>query len=678
MSNGVTTTEQVYTSTNGGVVANPISLNGDQVYQTLYGSGLGSATTATAAVGGVAATVQYAGPQMIYSGLDQFNILIPSSLAGAGKVDIVITAGGKPSNPLNVTIRYSNAHELAQGQVLARALIYYLKAQMTRAIILALVSAACSAQTLTIVNSASFSPTSILAPDSIASAFGQNLAAGGANPAVTVVDAQGTSRPAAVFAFAPSQVNFLIPAGTAPGTATVTIRNATNTATGRIEIRAVAPGLFSANGSGRGLAAASFLRIAANGARTETLLAQADSDRGIVPAPVDLAPENGEVYLSLFGTGLRAATRLTVTLNGESIPVLGAAAHSQFAGLDQVNIGPLPASLRARDEAEISLAADGSAANRVTVSLLSSPAAGAWARRAELPEANSEMSVSEADGKIYVLGGYPSNRITVASVQVYNPVANTWRLTTPMPVALNHTMSANVNGKIYIIGGQPTATGAGPFVDTVYEFDPATERWTTRAPMPTARGGGAAAVLNGKIYVAGGRPPGGNHFAVFDPADNTWQTLPALPTQRNHLGAATIGGKIYVIGGRFGAGFDSEQTDRIEIFDPATNTWTAGAPMPHPRGGLNVAAAYGCLHLFGGEGDSSVPSGVHADHDLYNPVTNTWTTLAPMPTPVHGVTGSVFANGLIYLPGGGVSIGGSSGSTIHQVYRPSQTCRSAP
>lgn len=83
----------------------PIALNGDQVYLTLYGSGLGSAATATATIGGTAAAVSYAGPQGTYAGLDQYNLLIPASLAGAGKADIIVTAGGKPSNPVNVTIQ---------------------------------------------------------------------------------------------------------------------------------------------------------------------------------------------------------------------------------------------------------------------------------------------------------------------------------------------------------------------------------------------------------------------------------------------------------------------------------------------------------------------------------------------------------------------------------------------
>ena len=103
--NGVNTTEQVYQTLNGAVVAAPIALNGDQVYLVLYGSGLGSATSATASVGGASATVAYSGPQGTYAGLDQYNVLIPSSLAGKGNVSIVITAAGKPSNTVNVTIQ---------------------------------------------------------------------------------------------------------------------------------------------------------------------------------------------------------------------------------------------------------------------------------------------------------------------------------------------------------------------------------------------------------------------------------------------------------------------------------------------------------------------------------------------------------------------------------------------
>ncbi len=77
----------------------------DQVYLILFGSGLGSATSASATIGGATATVAFAGAQGTYSGLDQYNVLVPRSLIGRGKVDVLVKAGGKTSNAVNITVR---------------------------------------------------------------------------------------------------------------------------------------------------------------------------------------------------------------------------------------------------------------------------------------------------------------------------------------------------------------------------------------------------------------------------------------------------------------------------------------------------------------------------------------------------------------------------------------------
>jgi N-acetylneuraminic acid mutarotase len=192
--------------------------------------------------------------------------------------------------------------------------------------------------------------------------------------------------------------------------------------------------------------------------------------------------------------------------------------------------------------------------------------------------------------------------------------------------------------------------------------------------MPTARSAGATAVVDGKIYVAGGRPPRGHDFAVYDPAADSWTVLPDLPTQRNHLAAAGVGGKVYVIGGRFGGGVGSEMTNVVEVFDPASGTWSSAAPMPTVRAGINGIAARGCIYVFGGEGNDADPRGVFAENEVYNPKTDTWQSLEPLPTPVHGVTGAAYIDGWIHLPGGGTARGGSSGSTIHQVFRATVSC----
>ena len=148
-----------------------------------------------------------------------------------------------------------------------------------------------------------------------------------------------------------------------------------------------------------------------------------------------------------------------------------------------------------------------------------------WSTRSNLIEANSEMAVAELNGKIYVIGGYPASRVTVATVQVYDTASNSWSLTNPLPNALNHQMPAAANGKLYVIGGQ-TDSGSTSFVNTVFEYDPVGTNWTARATMPTARSAGAAAVVGNLIYVAGGRPPRGQDFAVYNTVSNQWTTLP--------------------------------------------------------------------------------------------------------------------------------------------------------
>ncbi len=108
--NGTQTAELVYSiNSNGGVVASPINLGSatDQLILALFGTGLETAGTSgvTATVNGVKATVAYAGPQGGEPGFDQVNVLLPSSLAGAGNVNVQVTAGGVAANPVQVTIQ---------------------------------------------------------------------------------------------------------------------------------------------------------------------------------------------------------------------------------------------------------------------------------------------------------------------------------------------------------------------------------------------------------------------------------------------------------------------------------------------------------------------------------------------------------------------------------------------
>jgi uncharacterized protein (TIGR03437 family) len=86
------------------VTSSPIGLTAGPVYLVLYGTGIANAAV-SATVGGVIAAVTYSGPQGTYPGLDQVNLLIPASVAGQGRVSVVVTAAGKTSNPVYVVVR---------------------------------------------------------------------------------------------------------------------------------------------------------------------------------------------------------------------------------------------------------------------------------------------------------------------------------------------------------------------------------------------------------------------------------------------------------------------------------------------------------------------------------------------------------------------------------------------
>ena len=376
-----------------------------------------------------------------------------------------------------------------------------------------------------------------------------------------------------------------------------------------------------------------------------------------------------------------------LTLSADSVTVdVGASASVTATVLNASE----PARYVSRDPGVASVTADGAisgvaAGSTYVVAALSNraevrdsvrvrvrnPADGEWGLRAQLIENNSEFSLAEANGKLYVLGGYPPSRQTARTVQVYDIASDRWELGPQLPQPNNHGMAAAVNGRIYLIGGQTTDDQQGATaVDKVYELDPAKGAWVEKARMPTARSGGVAVAHGGKIYVAGGRVPRGSDFAVYDPAADRWEVLPDLPSQRNHITGAAINGRIHVVGGRLGNGLSPLKSDAHEVFDPQTRSWTTAAPLLSGRSGINGVMARGCFHVWGGE----APTGMTPQHEYYDPRTNRWTSLRSMPIPVHGVVGSAFVNGLIWVTGGGTGVGGGSGSLLNQTYRPAVSC----
>ncbi len=240
------------------------------------------------------------------------------------------------------------------------------------------------ATTTASVSAASYSGTAI-APESISALFGTELApsitAATTDPlpttlagtTVKVKDSLNAERSASLFFVSPGQINYLVPTGTQPGDATVTVTSGDGRiATGRVRIETVAPGLFAANANGQGVAAAVALRVRANGQQVyEPVIAFDAATQRFVPVPIDLGPESDTVYLILYGTGIRFRSSLqgvTVKLGNADGNVLYAGGQTGFAGLDQINVG-IPRSLIGRGEIDVVLTVDGKTANTLRVNI---------------------------------------------------------------------------------------------------------------------------------------------------------------------------------------------------------------------------------------------------------------------------------------------------------------------
>jgi len=178
----------------------------------------------------------------------------------------------------------------------------------------------------------------------------------------------------------------------------------------------------------------------------------------------------------------------------------------------------------------------------------------------------------------------------------------------------------------------------------------AEDSWTTLTEMPTARSGLGVAVVDGKIYAIGGSD--GNRQLdtneMYDPATNTWVSKQPMPSARSRFGITVYQNKIFVMGGAN----ESRFTGANEVYDPATDTWEVKASMPAGgRSELAVNAVEGKIYAIGGFflGIFWIPSNLT---EVYDPVTDTWTTNADMPTAVYSCTSAVVDNKIFLIENG--------------------------
>ena len=274
-----------------------------------------------------------------------------------------------------------------------------------------------------------------------------------------------------------------------------------------------------------------------------------------------------------------------------------------------------------------------------------------WTRKASMLTGRMFPATSVVNDKVYVIGGgHDILGPHLATVEEYDPATDTWTRKADMPTRRAGLAPSVVNGKIYVIGGEPSAQA---FVSTVYAYDPTTDTWTNRTEMPTKRSYLCAATVEDRIYAIGGRAagdppdPGPSTLEVYDPATDTWTKKVDMPIRRAAAAACVGDGRIYVIGG-VTENFHEAPLSTVNAYDPVTDTWTNKASMLTARAFLSASVLGGKIYAVGGgtwSGDFLTTV------EVYDPVTDIWTRGSNMPTSRGGLATSA-VNGKIYAIGG--------------------------
>jgi len=296
--------------------------------------------------------------------------------------------------------------------------------------------------------------------------------------------------------------------------------------------------------------------------------------------------------------------------------------------------------------------------------------ANGWSTGPDMPAAAGEVAAGIIGDTLYVVG--ESNSATFA----FDLSAARWRSTSALarrPFAGNHHAAEVVRGKLYLFGGLGSGSGG-----KVQIYDPAADRWSLGADMPFAAGSSSSALINGKVYVAGGIVGASttNRAAVYDPATDRWTEVARMRDGRNHAASATDGSRLYVFGGRGPGSGDNNTVANgfadVQIYDPATDRWVSSKeadirPLPVGRGGMGKAVyAGGEFYVLGGETANdprATALRVYDRVDIYNPRTNSWRTGASMLTPRHGIF-PILDGDRIYVAAGGTRAGFSSSGAL--------------
>ena len=264
-----------------------------------------------------------------------------------------------------------------------------------------------------------------------------------------------------------------------------------------------------------------------------------------------------------------------------------------------------------------------------------------------LGDAGGQAAVLLANGQVLLTGGGGGTTV-YAYCSLYDPTANAFtRTAAMMNPRFDQTATLLNNGKALIAGGDQPFNGS---ITSVELFDPASATWSQAASLLTARGGHTATLLpNGTVLAAGGATPDGTNAGaeVYDPVANAWSVAGTFtPFRAGHTATLLPDGMVLVVGGTGNLAVDAQ------LYDPATMSWSiAASPTVAREFHAAVLLPSGKVLIIGGVRAGVVPSETTTSVEIYDPVTNTWSAAADLPSVVQVAGAALLPNGLVLVVG---------------------------
>jgi N-acetylneuraminic acid mutarotase len=300
-----------------------------------------------------------------------------------------------------------------------------------------------------------------------------------------------------------------------------------------------------------------------------------------------------------------------------------------------------------------------------------------WTTMARAPHRMSGSAVAAINGRLYLYGfdmdSAGNQSSFVPRLSIFDPASNTWSIGASPRLVRAAASVGVINGKMYVAGGCITSDCRIGITNALEIYDPVANTWSDGAPMATGRLGAAAGVIGGRLVVTGGTlacPPCNptSSTELYNPATNTWVSGAAIPVSHENPASAVVDGLLYVIGGYVrnpGNTLGGGPSGRVDVYDPAANSWTTRSPMPTARYGAAGGVIDGEIHVAGGFGTANLTA-----NESYDPQSDTWLSGPPLLTAQSSTSGAVLGSKLYLFRG---VVGTYLGAT--EVFDPSLTAR---